>query len=463
MEPMNAFLNSHRQEFKSYVDEICAIPTDRVQSSLPPSYATPITILSRLPQTSKEGFPSLPYLIDQTREFATLVATWNDALASASTQTRPTIEDGDAIFSFDNICHALHIKTRDTLDRAELAERPSGMLEVKWEQLIERMDHAAFASAASHNQRHPALDPSLSTSPSLKRRITADSVNTTGNSSVVSIDKPPPDVPHHFRGVGTPSAPRSEYTDRSSPIDLGSEPPGSSSGMWDPGTESRAGSDRWRFPAHALSWDDPAENPAAEEYEGDGDDEEAYERTTGLFRPGRRGIWEPASGVRESLRSVEVGDWGLRVRKEEEGSVGASPASSHTAAAAVAALEREKERGQRSPVSPRDVMGKRLADVWGFRKKSAPSIGGGVGSGGSGGSGGEGQAMEMRKGSVGGGSGSGAGAGGSNSGKRDGAKENRKGKGREREKDRDKDRDRNKERDRDRDRDRNKERNKERR
>ena len=79
MEPMNAFLTSHRQEFKSFVDELCSISADHRTSTIPPSYATPITILGRLPGTSREGFPSLPYLIDQARECAGLVDVWLDA------------------------------------------------------------------------------------------------------------------------------------------------------------------------------------------------------------------------------------------------------------------------------------------------------------------------------------------------------------------------------------------------
>lgn len=45
---------------------------------VPPAYATPLTILSRLSQSSREGFPSLPYLIDQPRAFASLVMMWDN-------------------------------------------------------------------------------------------------------------------------------------------------------------------------------------------------------------------------------------------------------------------------------------------------------------------------------------------------------------------------------------------------
>ncbi|EDU45047.1 ras GTPase-activating protein gap-2 [Pyrenophora tritici-repentis Pt-1C-BFP] len=74
MEPMNAFLITHRQEFKKYLDDICSISTtSQPAPPIPPSYSTPIAILHRLPPTFKEGFPSLPYLIDHSRNFAMLV------------------------------------------------------------------------------------------------------------------------------------------------------------------------------------------------------------------------------------------------------------------------------------------------------------------------------------------------------------------------------------------------------
>ena len=64
MEPMNRFLGSHRSAVKDYIDAICSIPSERNTIALAASYSTPITILARLPPTSREGFPSLPYLID---------------------------------------------------------------------------------------------------------------------------------------------------------------------------------------------------------------------------------------------------------------------------------------------------------------------------------------------------------------------------------------------------------------
>ena len=79
MEPMNKFLNTNRSDFKQFVDSICAIPADRPAPIVTPSYATPIQILGRLPPTSREGFPSLPFLIDHARSFANLISIWLDS------------------------------------------------------------------------------------------------------------------------------------------------------------------------------------------------------------------------------------------------------------------------------------------------------------------------------------------------------------------------------------------------
>lgn len=136
---MNGFLNTHRQGFKTFVDTICSISPDNANSAIPPSYATPITILGRLPGTSREGFPSLPYLIDQAKECAALVDLWLD---------RPHHGDGPLLMTeelqtFNDTCESSREKTQHCLSRAEQAERPSGVLERKWEELVEQMGRKA--------------------------------------------------------------------------------------------------------------------------------------------------------------------------------------------------------------------------------------------------------------------------------------------------------------------------------
>lgn len=141
MEPMNSFLNSHRQEFKTYLDNICSISSITSPAPhIPPSYSTPLAILQRLPPTSREGFPSLPYLVDHACNFAALVDLWLENTKS----TAPNIEttDGD-LLRFHQICVALKERTSDCLNRAERAERPSSSLSVKWEELVEQLQGSA--------------------------------------------------------------------------------------------------------------------------------------------------------------------------------------------------------------------------------------------------------------------------------------------------------------------------------
>ncbi|KAF1809311.1 Rho GTPase activation protein, partial [Eremomyces bilateralis CBS 781.70] len=145
MEPMNVFLTSHRQEFKTLIDNICSIPSSASPlPTLTPSYSTPIQILQRLPPTSREGFPSLPYLIDHARNFANLVALWLDRSTPMANNIRPS--DGD-LLKFHRLCVAIAARTTDCLARAERADRPSSALSVRWEDLIDQLGHVAGIEA----------------------------------------------------------------------------------------------------------------------------------------------------------------------------------------------------------------------------------------------------------------------------------------------------------------------------
>ena len=147
MEPMNTFLTSHRQEFKKYLDDICSISTtSQPAPPIPPSYSTPIAILHRLPPTFKEGFPSLPYLIDHSRNFAMLVNLWLDNTQKSAPDIQAT--DGD-LLRFHNICLSLNERTKDCLNRAEPAERPSSSLSVKWEELVEQLQGAQIDTSSN--------------------------------------------------------------------------------------------------------------------------------------------------------------------------------------------------------------------------------------------------------------------------------------------------------------------------
>ncbi|KAF2634024.1 hypothetical protein P280DRAFT_524538 [Massarina eburnea CBS 473.64] len=183
MEPMNAFLTTHRLEFKTYLDSLCGISTTTSPAPhIPPSYSTPLAILQRLPPTSREGFPSLPYLVDHARNFAALVDLWLDNTQSSAENIRST--DGD-LLNFHKICVALRERTGDCLNRAERAERPSSTLSVKWEELVEQLQGSASfqagRGAATKSLRAAIKEEgreSLPTSPNFDEQIESSATTT---------------------------------------------------------------------------------------------------------------------------------------------------------------------------------------------------------------------------------------------------------------------------------------------
>lgn len=228
MEPMNAFLTSHRQEFKTFVNEICSISADHRTSTIPPSYTTPITVLSRLPGTSREGFPSLPYLIDQARECAGLIDVWLNARKEIGSKTLMSEE----MKRFDELCEESREKSKQCLTRAEQAERPSGTLEPKWEELVEQMERKARFQTTNGFSSPPTP--------------TVDSAQT-DNSSTSSLadgyfhrNVPYRSSPGISRLIiaSSPNSSKSPEDSDALHEDLDSEtdtPPGSSSSVWDPG------------------------------------------------------------------------------------------------------------------------------------------------------------------------------------------------------------------------------------
>ena len=159
MEPMNKFLISHRSEFKEFVDAICSIPAERPAQMVNPSYATPIQILGRLPPTSREGFPSLPFLIDQARSFAGLMRLWLETAPADLTEI-PDLDEN--VLKFHAMCLGIKQRTKDCLNRAEQAERPNGTLEFKWEELVGQIEKSGtFYDESSSKANTPAVETAM--------------------------------------------------------------------------------------------------------------------------------------------------------------------------------------------------------------------------------------------------------------------------------------------------------------
>ncbi|KHN96527.1 GTPase activating protein (BUD2/CLA2) [Metarhizium album ARSEF 1941] len=146
MEPMNRFLTSQRPVFRDYIDQVCGIPAERVGvKSVPAAYSTPITILGRLSPTAKEGFPSLPYLIDHARCFASLVRIWVD---SRPEDVKRGQADGELLI-FNELCTGLQKRADACLAQVERTRAANAARCGVAEQLAETLEQATLIESLS--------------------------------------------------------------------------------------------------------------------------------------------------------------------------------------------------------------------------------------------------------------------------------------------------------------------------
>lgn len=140
MEPMNKFLNNQRQPFKDFVDAICSIPTERATIPLPATYMTPITILGRLSKPAREGFPVLPYLIDDARHFAALVKLWLEAHHVDAADSH--VFEGE-LAEFHNICVGLQRRSDRCMANIE-ALRAAETLSLATDDMTDSLERASM-------------------------------------------------------------------------------------------------------------------------------------------------------------------------------------------------------------------------------------------------------------------------------------------------------------------------------
>jgi hypothetical protein len=133
MEPMNKFLSASTPEFKTFIEDICAISLSQFSSATyEPQYAAPTQIKSRLPAASREGLPSLPHLLDYTKLLADLVDLWASNAPKKSSQPAPE----SALHEFNSVCLRLQSRSKERFSSAEQAEKPDSKLEAKWQQIL---------------------------------------------------------------------------------------------------------------------------------------------------------------------------------------------------------------------------------------------------------------------------------------------------------------------------------------
>ncbi|KAI0535340.1 hypothetical protein GGR58DRAFT_515451 [Xylaria digitata] len=116
MEHMNRFLGHHRQSFKNFIDQLCSVPSDRNAITVPASYSTPVMILGRMSPKGREGFPSLPYLVDHQRSYAALVQLWLDSHHATSADSHVFVGE---LGEFHTICVGLQRRSDECMAQVE--------------------------------------------------------------------------------------------------------------------------------------------------------------------------------------------------------------------------------------------------------------------------------------------------------------------------------------------------------
>lgn len=185
MEAMNSFLTNHRSNFKKFIDTICDVSSTHIQVNIPPAYSTPLAILQRLPPASREGFPSLPHLIDHAKSFSMLVTLWLD---HCSTQAMP---DTDSDLSrFHQQCLILRQRTEDCLNRAERAERPSSN-QANYDELIDAIENMGSAPSSTLVDDASAYQKSTQSVPAIMERPSVATTNSYSHNRGESLNTKP--------------------------------------------------------------------------------------------------------------------------------------------------------------------------------------------------------------------------------------------------------------------------------
>lgn len=132
MEPMNKFITMATTEFKDFIEEICSYDSSKPSILHEAQYQAPAQIKARLPSVSREGLPSLPYLLDSPKLCGMLIDIWID---HAPTHLSDTGID-DCVQSFHELCQRLKRRTKECMVRAEGAAEPDSNLEKQWQLML---------------------------------------------------------------------------------------------------------------------------------------------------------------------------------------------------------------------------------------------------------------------------------------------------------------------------------------
>lgn len=162
MEPMNKFLTSAAPEFKTFIDKICDVNSSQATLPMEPQYATPTQIKNRLPPASREGLPSLPFLLDSTKLLSELTELWTK-YAPANLAEEKEIDD--TVKQFHLMCTALQARAKECFSTAEQAERPEEKLEPRWQQALKEQQRRLKTIQDERHTTSPHNDPDLTALP----------------------------------------------------------------------------------------------------------------------------------------------------------------------------------------------------------------------------------------------------------------------------------------------------------
>ena len=159
--PMGTLSAEYEDRFTAFIDEIC----DASNSTGPrqhAQYSGPALVKSRLDPLSQEGIPTLPFLIDQPREYAGLVKLWNrQCLPPSSNQTTThhvidITKLSDAARAFHTACVQLNLKTVSLVETAvERDEEEFSESDVVDEDIVaEKLDNMNLQSQSGNVRFH---------------------------------------------------------------------------------------------------------------------------------------------------------------------------------------------------------------------------------------------------------------------------------------------------------------------
>lgn len=139
MEPMNRFLSAATPEFKRFIDEICSWDaTQSIQHE--PQYQAAVQVKPRLSPLSRQGLPTLPFLLDAPKSMATLIELWVDNAPSNIVDTGID----ECVQNFHKTCLKIRQRTQECMAKAEGAQEPNTELEGQWQRMLSEQPRGRF-------------------------------------------------------------------------------------------------------------------------------------------------------------------------------------------------------------------------------------------------------------------------------------------------------------------------------